>query len=127
MRPAAAIPAAALAAVAVAAVVGGGSSRPAPAARPGPVTVTVAMGDFFYAPRAATARVGQPVRFVNRGAIEHTVADTTAQGRVRSRLVKPRPLGPGASQTVRFGRPGLVRYVCTFHPTLMAGTIRVVA
>jgi plastocyanin len=89
-------------------------------------TVTIRMGDFFYRPAHATVHVGQKVRFVNVGRIAHTVADADAKGNVRSKLIKPRALERGQSQTVRFTRPGLVRYLCTFHPTLMRGTIKVV-
>jgi plastocyanin len=88
--------------------------------------VTIRFGEFFYKPADATVHVGQPVRFVNVGKIAHTVADTDAHWRIRSRLIHPRPLAHGQSQTVVFTKPGLVRYLCTFHPTLMRGEIRVV-
>ena len=87
-------------------------------ARGSAAPVTVKLGEFYFAPRVVTVHVGQPVRFVNVGKIDHTVS---APGTIR-----PRPLGHGDVQTVRFAKPGLVRYVCTFHPTLMRGTIRVV-
>ena len=89
-------------------------------------TVTIRMGEFFYRPARVTVHVGQKVRFVNVGKIAHTVADTDAKGNVRSTLIRPRPLDHGQSQIVTFARPGLVRYVCTFHPTLMRGSIEVV-
>ena len=85
--------------------------------------VTVKMGEFFFRPRVVHVRVGQTVRFVNVGKIEHTVADTGVRGNVRSRLIHPRPLAHGAVQVVRFAKPGTIRYLCTFHPTLMRGTI----
>ncbi len=87
---------------------------------------TVVIRDYSYRPRTVTVRVGQPLRFVNRGKVDHTVADVDAKGKLRSKLIKPRALANGESQVVRFARPGLVRYVCTFHPTLVDGTIRVV-
>jgi plastocyanin len=49
-----------------------------------------------------------------------------AKGGIRSKAIKPRPLAHGQSQTVRFASPGRVAYLCTFHPTLMKGTIIVV-
>jgi plastocyanin len=119
----------ALAAVSAAAVVaaprqlGGGEAAAAPAARP---TVTIRMGEFFFRPRLVTVHVGQAVRFVNVGRIQHTVADTDRRWDVRSRLIRPRPLGHGAAQIVRFARTGTVYYLCTFHPTLMRGRIVVV-
>ena len=83
----------------------------------------IVMTEYAYAPPALTVRVGEPVIFVNRGRIEHTVADTTPGGGVRSKLIKPRPLAPGDEQQVLFSRPGVVNYLCTFHPTLMKGRI----
>ncbi len=84
---------------------------------------TIVMGDFSYAPAALTVRVGEPVTFVNRGKIDHTVADTDAAGQIRSTLVKPRPIPPEATQTVVFTTPGTVDNLCTYHPTLMSGRI----
>ena len=94
------------------------------AARP---TVTVRLGDFFFRPATVTVHVGQPVRFVNVGKIDHTVADTTTRWKAtRSKLIVPRPLSRGEAQTVRFAQPGTVYYLCTFHPTLMRGKVVVV-
>ena len=106
------------AAVAVPALSGGSDSTRA--------AVTIRMGEFFYRPKLVTVHVGQTVRFVNVGKIQHTVADTDRRWSIRSRLIKPRPLGHGAVQTVRFGHAGTVYYLCTFHPTLMRGRIVVV-
>jgi plastocyanin len=89
-------------------------------------TVTIRMGEFFYRPASVTVHTGQKVRFLNVGKIAHTVADTDSHWNIRSKLIQPRPLAHGQSQTVMFARPGVVRYLCTFHPTLMRGTIHVV-
>ena len=86
---------------------------------------TIVMGDFSYAPSSLTVRVGETVTFVNRGKIDHTVADVDANGEIRSKLIKPRPIAPLESQTVVFRTPGTVGYICTYHPTLMSGTITV--
>ena len=112
-----------LALVAVVAL-GGVAGTPGHAAtRP----VSVRMGDFFFRPGTITVHVGQPVRFVNVGKIDHTVADTTAGWKtIRSKLIVPRPLSRGQAQTVRFTKPGTVYYLCTFHPTLMRGKVVVV-
>ena len=88
--------------------------------------VTIRLGEYFYNPKVVTVYVGQAVRFVNVGKIEHTVADADAKGRIRSRLIKPRPLAHGQVQTVSFKRAGKIFYLCTFHPTLMRGRIIVV-
>ena len=124
MRPPIAVAVVGAAAVALAAprLVGGGEAA-ATAARP---TVTIRMGEFFFRPRQVTVHVGQRVRFLNVGKIQHTVADTDARGSVRSRVIRPRPLDHGQAQVVRFTSPGNVSYVCTFHPTLMRGRIVVV-
>lgn len=102
---------------------GGGSAHAAPAARP---TVTITLGEFFFRPARVTVHVGQQVRFLNVGKIDHTVADTDRHWNLRSKLIKPHPLAHGQAQTVSFSRPGTVYYLCTFHPTLMRGRIVVV-
>jgi plastocyanin len=101
----------------------GGSSAHAAHARP---TVTISLGEFFFRPAKVTVHVGQTVRFLNVGKIDHTVADTDRRWNLRSRLIEPHPLGHGQAQTVRFRRVGTVYYLCTFHPTLMRGRIVVV-
>lgn len=103
---------------------GHGRADAAPAARK---PVVVKLGEYFFKPRVLTVHVGQPVRFVNVGKIAHTVADRKPGAPVPlSKLVKPRELVHGQTQTVVFRHPGLVHIFCTFHPTLMSGTIRVV-
>jgi plastocyanin len=84
---------------------------------------TVKFGEYFYRPKKLTIRAGESVRFVNVGKVEHTVADSSKSGNIRSRLIKPRPLKHGASQTVKLTRRGTVYYLCTFHPALMRGVI----
>lgn len=85
--------------------------------------VVVTFGEMFYKPAVVRVKVGQKVIFRNVGKIAHTVADSDARGEIRSALIKPRNLDPGQSQTVSFARAGKVSYLCTFHPTLMRGTI----
>ena len=88
--------------------------------------MTIRLGEYFFKPKVVTVHVGQAVRFVNVGKIEHTVADTDAGGAIRSRLIKPRPLAHGQVQVVRFKHGGRILYLCTFHPTLMKGRINVI-
>jgi plastocyanin len=83
----------------------------------------VKFGEYFYRPKRLTIHVGDRVRFVNVGKIQHTVADSTKGGTIRSKLIKPRPLSHGKSQTVTFHSKGTVYYLCTFHPQLMRGVI----
>jgi plastocyanin len=116
------------AAVAVAATAGVAQAHDAVLKAPSAhaaATLDVKLGEYFYRPKHLTIHVGDRVRFVNVGKIEHTVADSTKSGTIRSRLIKPRPLGHGKSQTVMFRRAGTVYYVCTFHPALMRGVITV--
>lgn len=91
------------------------------AAASAPVVVT--FGEMFYKPAVVRVKAGQKVIFRNVGKIAHTVADTDAKGEIRSTLIRPRNLDPGQTQTVSFARPGVVTYLCTFHPTLMQGRI----
>jgi plastocyanin len=104
---------------------GGGkhaASQPAAA----PATVTVELGEYFFRPARLTVHVGQRVRFLNVGKIAHTVADRRkGSATPLAQQIKPHELAPGAAQTVVFRRAGTVYYFCTFHPTLMAGTITV--
>ena len=79
-----------------------------------PKPVTVELGEFFFRPKTVHVRVGQSVRFVNVGKIDHTVSGGP---------IKPRPLGHGDVQTVVFHRAGTIKYICTFHPTLMRGRV----
>ena len=122
------IGAAAAVAVPLALLLVGARGAPHAAAAPvAPRTLTVRLGEYFFRPARLTVHVGERVRFVNVGKIAHTVADRRKGSAVPlSRLIKPHELVPGASQTVVFHRPGTVYYFCTFHPTLMAGTITVV-
>lgn len=95
-----------------------------PAAQAGKTT-TVKFGEYFYAPKRVSVSAGDAVRFVNVGRIEHTVADSTRSGTIRSTIIRPRPLKRGQSQTVRLRERGTVYYICTFHPDLMRGVVTV--
>lgn len=86
-------------------------------------TTRVKLGEYFYTPKRITVSVGDSLRFVNVGKIEHTVADSTKSGMIRSKIIRPRPLKRGQSQIVRFRRRGTVYYVCTFHPDMMHGVV----
>jgi plastocyanin len=92
-------------------------------ARTAAKTTTVRLGDYFFRSKTITITAGSSVRFVNTGKIEHTVADSTKSGSTQSKLIHPRPLKHGATQTVRFRKRGKIYYICTFHPGLMRGVI----
>jgi plastocyanin len=93
------------------------------AARAAAATHTVKFGEYFYRPKKLTINAGDRVRFTNVGKIDHTVADSTKSGNVLSKIIKPRALSHGQSQTVTFKRRGTVPYLCTFHPDMMRGVI----
>jgi plastocyanin len=116
--------AATVAVAAIAALAGAGSPAPAAHARTqAAAPVTIKIVDFGFKPARVVVRVGQQVRFVMVGKIDHTVADTTAKGAILSKQIKPRLLSHGDVQTVTFKRSGTVHYLCTLHPTLMKGVI----
>jgi plastocyanin len=102
-----------------------GAPNPRVVARAAAVTHVVKLGEYFYRPKHLTIRVGSRVRFLNTGKIEHTVADSTKGGTIRSRIIKPRPLAKGKSQTITLRHAGTIYYLCTFHPDLMRGVITV--
>jgi plastocyanin len=83
----------------------------------------VRFGEYFYRPKRLTIAAGDTVRFVNVGKIQHTVADSTKGGSIRSRVIKPRPLSHGRSQRVTFKHKGTIYYLCTFHPDMMRGVV----
>jgi len=107
---------------AVAVLFGLGDHGHSPAAQAAKTT-KVKFGEYFYSPKKVTISVGDSVRFVNVGKIDHTVADATKSGTIRSKIIRPRPLKHGQSQTVRFRKRGTVYYICTFHPDLMRGSV----
>lgn len=112
------------AAALVAVALGGAAvAVPGPSTARASATHTVRFGEYFFTPGKLVVHVGDRVRFVNVGRIEHTVADSTRSGTIRSRIIRPRPLAHGQSQTVRFTRKGTVYYLCTLHPTMMRGEI----
>ena len=88
--------------------------------------VTVRLGEYFFRSPQLTLRVGDRVRFVNVGKIEHTVTDATKSGAILNKQINVPPLRHGqASLTLAFKKPGTIRYLCTVHPSLMRGTITV--
>jgi plastocyanin len=88
-------------------------------------THVVKLGEYYFRPKQLAIHAGDRVRFVNAGKIEHTVADSTKGGAIRSKIIHPRPLKRGRSQTVTFRAAGTVYYLCTFHPSMMRGVITV--
>ncbi|MBU6424463.1 MAG: cupredoxin domain-containing protein [Chloroflexota bacterium] len=88
------------------------SPTPSVASSPRPTatssTVTVDMGDDFFTPEKITVAVGTTVVWENAGQEEHDV-------QARDRSFSSSPLGPGASFSYTFTKPGAYSYYCSFH------------
>jgi plastocyanin len=73
----------------------------------------VTMVDMQFRPRIVTINAGDRVTWVNGDAVEH---DADGSGWSTSLL------GQGDSDSVRFNRAGMYRYVCSIHAS-MTGTV----
>lgn len=82
--------------------------------------VQIAYRNITISPDTVRVRVGSTIRWTNHDPVEHNV---TSQGGPQTFASKN--FGEGASFTVKATRPGLIRYLCTLHPTTMNGTIEV--
>jgi plastocyanin len=80
-------------------------------------SVTVTMHDFSFSPGTVSIGVGDSVTWVNNGPDEpHTATgDGFDTGTVEV----------GESGSATFSEPGTFSYLCSIHPTLMKGTVRV--
>lgn len=72
-------------------------------------------------PAQLTVKVGTTVKWTNFDSTLHNVTVTTGPAEFTSPA-----LNRGGTYSIRFTRPGLYRYLCTFHPGIMTGTITVV-
>jgi plastocyanin len=86
--------------------------------KPDSVAFDIQMGDNFYVPAETTITIGENIRWINFGAMEHTVTDTSAD-RFDSGTMQP-----GDVFTWHADTAGVFHYICTFHPG-MAGTLTV--
>jgi plastocyanin len=83
--------------------------------------VAVSYVDISIRPAHITIKAGSTVKWTNFDATLHNVAITSGPLKFSSPALKK-----GGTYTHTFTKPGLYRYLCTFHPGLMDGTIRVV-
>jgi plastocyanin len=83
--------------------------------------VAVSYVDISIRPAHITIRAGSTVKWTNFDATLHNVAITGGPVKVSSPALKK-----GDTYVHTFTTPGLYRYLCTFHPGLMNGTITVV-
>ena len=91
---------------------GGGSSATASSCPAG--AVMVQMKNIQFAPRAATAKVGEKVCWTNEDDVQHdAVAKSGAD-------FKSPLFGKGQTFTATVSKAGTVSYVCTVHPAMTA-------
>jgi plastocyanin len=84
-------------------------------------SVHIAYRNITIQPDTVRVRVGSTITWTNYDSIEHNV---TSQGGPQKFASKN--FGEGGTFTITASRPGLIRYLCTIHPTTMNGTIEVV-
>jgi hypothetical protein len=83
--------------------------------------VPVAYQNISIKPAHITVKADSTVKWANFDATLHNV--TITSGPIKS---SSPALNKGSTYKVTFTKPGVYRYVCTFHPGLMKGTITVV-
>lgn len=83
--------------------------------------VAVSYVDISIRPAHITIRAGSTVKWTNFDATLHNVAITSGPVKFSSPALQK-----GGTYAHTFTTPGLYRYLCTFHPGLMDGTISVV-
>jgi plastocyanin len=83
----------------------------------------VTVADYSFTPSAITINIGDSVTWMNNGSIVHTATSTSAPsgGAFDSGTLA----AGGGMYTHQFLIAGSYSYHCTFHPTLMSGTITV--
>lgn len=84
-------------------------------------TVQIAYRNIAISPDTVRVRVGSTIRWTNYDPVEHNVTSDGGPQRFASKN-----FGEGATFELKANRPGLIRYLCTIHPTTMNGTIEVV-
>ncbi|HKE97354.1 MAG TPA: right-handed parallel beta-helix repeat-containing protein [Actinomycetes bacterium] len=83
-----------------------------------PRTVPLRMGDNFFAKELLRVPAGASVEFENRGRSVHNAVEVGGAWRTRQAIAS------GDAQTVTFTRPGVYRFLCTFHATRVGGDLR---
>lgn len=83
--------------------------------------VQVSYKNISITPANITVKAGTRITWTNFDATLHNVTITSGPVKFSSPAVSK-----GDTYTATFAKPGLYRYVCTFHPGTMIGTITVV-
>ncbi len=81
-----------------------------------PISATVVMKNFGFAPMTLRVPAGTTVTWINRDGEPHTV--TSLAGTFRSGA-----LDQSESFKFRFDKPGTYNYVCSIHPRMTAAII----
>jgi plastocyanin len=82
--------------------------------------VRVAYRDVAISPVNVTVKVGQTVRWTNYDGVTHNVVALSGPAKFTS----PN-MGQGATYTFRPTKAGVYRYICSYHPAQMRGTVTV--
>ena len=90
------------------------SSPKAAAYTPGAAQVAISMKNIQFAPKAATAKVGQTVVWTNQDSVAHNVTATSGAS------FRSANFGKGGTYKQTLTAPGKIAYVCTLHPGMDA-------
>jgi plastocyanin len=88
--------------------------------------VQIAYRNIAISPDTVRVRVGSTIRWTNHDSVEHNVTSQGDRSKIGQQTFASKNFAEGASFTIKATRPGLIRYLCTLHPTTMNGTIEVV-
>lgn len=83
--------------------------------------VTVAYKDFAIDPEAIVIKSGTKVTWTNADSTRHNAVMKEGSPEV----FKTKDFGKGESDSLTFTKPGVYKYLCTFHAASMQGTITV--
>jgi plastocyanin len=87
--------------------------------KPDSVAFDLSIIDFAFVPAETTISIGQNIRWINFGAMQHTTTDTSAHHWDSDTL------NPGNTFTLHGDSAGVYHYVCLFHPGIMFGSLTV--
>lgn len=90
------------------------SALAAPSAVSSAPPIVVTIKNFVFTPNIVRIPVGGSVTWKNLDQAAHTVADTSA------RSFDSGSLATGKTFTFTFDKPGAYKYICAFHPSMVA-------
>jgi plastocyanin len=89
------------------------TAAPAPSATPALITIK----DFVFTPNVVRIPVGGSVTWKNLDKTPHSVTDTSA------RAFDSGALATGKTYTFTFVKPGVYKYICNFHTSMVANIL----